>query len=325
MINMKIPVRIRRQPDRTSRPSYQTFEVDALPGNTILDVLNKIQWEQDGSLVYRRNCRNAICGSCAMRVNGRAVLACQNLVGEELELGQGQITIQPLGNLPVVRDLVVDMGKFWDGLKRVDPYVSTASRQVSKTEFLQTPEQRAKLESAANCILCGACYSECNAVVGNPNFVGPHALAKAQRVLDDNRDDRTDKRIEQYDGPDFAWDCTRCFNCNEVCPVGVQPLDRITTIKQTLLSTPSLPDTTPRRHRETLVDLVGEGGWIDESKFGMQVVGRNLPGLLSLVPLGTRMLLKGKLPAPWAFHASGGAGEVRSIIAAVKRSKKTSP
>ncbi|WP_218080737.1 succinate dehydrogenase/fumarate reductase iron-sulfur subunit [Anthocerotibacter panamensis] len=321
---MNIPVKIRRQASRTSAPRFETYTVDCDPkSNTILDVLNRIQWEQDGSLVFRRNCRNAICGSCAMRVNGRAVLACQKLVVEELE-ARGELVIAPMGNLPVVKDLVVDMTQFWQGVKRVDPYVSTASRQISATEYLQTPEQRTKLEEAANCILCGACYSECNSVVGDANFVGPHALAKAYRVWADNRDDRTQERIQQYTQPGFVWDCTRCFNCNEVCPVGVQPLDRITQIKQEILKHSELPETTPLRHRHTMVELVKEGGWIDERKFGLKVVsnnGRDVKGLLSLIPLGLRMLLCGKLPAPWRFHPSEGAREVRAVIIAVERAR----
>lgn len=321
---MKIPVRIRRQPNRESKPHYQTYEVTCSASNTILDVLNQIQWEQDGTLVYRRNCRNAICGSCAMRVNGRAILACQNLVGEELEQGQGQLTIQPLGNLPVIKDLVVDMDKFWQGIKKVDPYVSTASRQIPEREFLQTPQQRDKLQQAANCILCGACYSECNAAAVNEHFVGPHALAKAYRVLEDNRDDRTQERIQQYNGANFVWDCTRCFNCNEVCPVGVQPLDRITQIKQEVLATPEIPDSVALRHRRTLIEGVKEDGWLDESKFGLRVVGNNgrdIKGLLSLVPLGIRMVLKRKLPWPWQFERSSGTAQVKAIITAVQRLK----
>ncbi len=322
---MKIPIRIRRQAARVSAASYQSYEIECDPTNTILDALHKIQWEQDGTLVFRRNCRNAICGSCALRVNGRSILACQNLIGEELEYGHGLITIQPLGNLPVIKDLVVDMGKFWDGIKRVDPYVSTASRQIPATEFLQTPDQRKKLEASSNCILCGACYSECNAAAVNEDFVGPHALAKAYRVMADNRDDRTAERVEQYNQPNFAWDCTRCFNCNEVCPVGVQPFDRITQVKQIILSEHSASDSTALRHRRTMVELVKEGGWIDESKFGLAVVGENgrdLKGLLSLVPLGMRMLLKGKLPAPWRFEKSAGTAQVKAIITAVEKTKK---
>jgi len=318
---MKIPVRIRRQATRSASATYETYEVTCERANTVLDVLNTIQWELDGTLVYRRNCRNSICGSCAVRVNGRAILACHNLVGDELDRGHGQLTIQPLGNLPVIKDLVVDMTDFWQGIKRVDPYVSTASRQVPATEFLQTPEQRAKLQEAANCILCGACYSECNAKAANPDFVGPHALAKAYRVLADNRDDRTAERLAQYNGPGHVWDCTRCFNCNEVCPVGVQPLDRITQIKQAVLRDPHLPDSTALRHRRTLVKLVKEGGWIDESKFGFQVVsnsGRDLPGLLSLIPLGLRMALRGKLPNPWGFERSKGTQQVEALITAIE-------
>jgi len=315
---MNVTLKVRRQASRTSAPHFQTYQVECdLKGNTILDVLNKIQWEQDGSLAFRKNCRNAICGSCAVRVNGRAILACHNLVGEELARAP-ELVISPLGNLPIIKDLVVDTAPFWQGLKRVDPYVATAARQISQGEFLQTPEQRAKLQDAANCILCGACYSECNALLADPEaatFVGPHAMAKAQRVLADNRDQRTEERLTQYNAPGFAWDCTRCFNCNEVCPVGVQPLDRITEVKQELLQHPV--DTTAQRHRRTLVELVKAGGWIDESKFGLQVVGRDLKGFLSLVPLGVRMLLKGKLPQ--IFHPSAGTLQVRAVITAVQK------
>jgi succinate dehydrogenase / fumarate reductase, iron-sulfur subunit len=321
---MKVSVRIRRQASRESKPDYQTYELECSEGNTVLDVLNKIQWEQDGSLAYRRNCRNAICGSCAMRVNGRAVLTCQNLVGEELK-HQSELLIQPLGNLPVIKDLVVDMTKFWNNLKKVDPYVSTASRQIPEKEFLQLPEQREKLQSAANCILCGACYSECNAAAVNDDFVGPHALAKAYRVMADNRDDRTKERIEQYNEPGGVWDCTRCFNCNEVCPVGVEPLDRISQIKQTILQQEKMEDSTALRHRRTMVELVKEDGWIDESKFGLKVVtnsGRDLKGLVSLLPLGTRMAVKGKMPWPWKFKPSEGKLEIKALINAVSQHLK---
>jgi succinate dehydrogenase / fumarate reductase, iron-sulfur subunit len=334
---MKISIKVRRQGSRTGVPSYQTYVVEADPySSTVLDILHKIQWEQDGSLVFRRNCRNVICGSCGMKINGRSGLACQKLVSEFLNeevLSQAtgeitnsspdlvpEITIEPMQNLPVIKDLVVDMSKFWQNLSKVDPFVSTASRQISNAEFLQTPAQREKLHAAANCILCGSCYSECNAAAVNDRFVGPHALAKAYRVMADNRDDRTSERLAQYNQPDFVWDCTRCYNCNEVCPVEVQPLDRISQVKQAILASSDLPETTPQRHRHAMVELVKQDGWIDESKFGVKVVGNNfkdLKGIASIIPLGFRMILRGKMPYPWQFKPSAGITQIRALITAV--------
>ena len=320
---MEISVKVRRQESRSGLPNYHTYKVDIDPNSsTVLDVLQKIQWEQDGSLVFRRNCRNVICGSCGMRINGKSGLACQKLLSEVLDKDGSELLIEPMGNLPVIKDLVVDMTKFWQNLAKVDPYVSTNSRQISKSEeFLQTPAERNKLQAAANCILCGSCYSECNAATVNENFVGPHALAKAYRVLADNRDDRTPTRIEKYNDTDFVWGCTRCYNCNEVCPVEVQPLDRISQIKQEILADPDLPESTAQRHRHVMVELVKADGWIDESKFGIKVVGnsfKDMKGLLSIVPLGLRMIASGKMPYPWLFEASEGMEEIKALMEAVQ-------
>jgi succinate dehydrogenase / fumarate reductase iron-sulfur subunit len=322
---MNIPVKLRRQTSRTSEPTYQTYHIEADPDRTtVLDALIKIQSEQDGSIGFRRNCRNAICGSCAMRVNGRSGLACQKHISEVMSDRDTELVIEPMQNLPVIKDLIVDMTKFWNNLEKVDPYVSTASRQISNTEFLQTPQQRAKLQAAANCILCGSCYSECNAAAVSDRFVGPHALAKAYRVMADNRDDRTDERVAKYNESGFVWDCTRCYNCNEVCPVEVQPLDRISQIKHEILANTDLPESTAQRHRHAMVELVKEDGWIDESKFGVRVVGdnfRDLKGLLSIFPLGIRMVLSGKMPYPWQFQKSEGATEAKALIEAIYSQK----
>lgn len=315
-------------------PFVQTYTMDVEPGSTILDCLNRIKWEQDGSLAYRKNCRNTICGSCSMTINGRSALACKENVRSELARLQSiqdqslapaerdeipTITIAPMGNLPVLKDLIVDMQPFWDNLQAVDPYVSTQGRQVPEREFLQSPEERDRLNANGNCILCGACYSECNALEVNPNFVGPHALAKAARLVLDSRDAQTDDRLEHYnEGNAGVWGCTRCQLCNSVCPMEVAPMDQIGRIKQQILDRKDASDSRSVRHRKVLVDLVKQGGWIDERKFGMQVVGNGLKdwrGLLSLGPLGLRMLASGKFPV--TFEPSQGAAEVRSLIEAV--------
>ena len=225
-----------------------------------------------------------------------------------------------MGNMPVIKDLVVDMQGFWANLKAVDPYVSTAARQVPEREFLQTPAERSQLNQTGNCIMCGACYSECNAREVNPEFVGPHALAKAYRMVADSRDDQTAARLEKYNqGTEGVWGCTRCYFCNSVCPMEVAPMDQIGKIKSEILARKDEPVSRSIRHRRVLINLVKQGGWVDERQFGLQVVGnslKDLRGLVSLVPLGVRMLGRGKFPTK--FEPSEGAKQVRSLIESVQ-------
>lgn len=260
-----------------------------------------------------------------MRINGRSALACKENVGSEVarfspDAEVPEITIAPMGNMPVIKDLVVDMSSFWANLKAVDPYVSTAARQVPEREFLQSPEERDKLNQTGNCILCGACYSECNAREVNPNFVGPHALAKAYRMVADSRDDRTVDRLEQYnEGTSGVWGCTRCYFCNAVCPMEVAPMDQIGKIKNAILDSETVQESRSIRHRRTLINLVKQGGWVDERLFGLKVVANNfrdLPGLLSLAPLGLRMLQRRKFPL--GFEKSEGTKTIRSLIESVQ-------
>jgi succinate dehydrogenase / fumarate reductase iron-sulfur subunit len=229
-----------------------------------------------------------------------------------------------MGNMPVMKDLVVEMTSFWDNLEAVDPYVSTSARKILEREFLQTPQERSRLDASGNCILCGACYSECNAREVNPDFVGPHALAKAQRLVADSRDDATESRLEKYNqGTQGTWGCTRCYMCNAVCPMDVAPMDRIGEIKQEILAHKDAQASRSIRHRKVLVDLVKQGGWVDERKFGLFVVGnyfRDLRGLLSIAPLGFRMLCSGKFPL--SFEPSEGTQEVRSLIELVQGSDR---
>lgn len=329
---MELRFKVIRQQENAS-PVVQTYLLEAEPSNTILDCLNQIKWEQDGTLAFRKNCRNTICGSCAMRINGRSALACKENVGSELARLQKissselqvntipEITVAPLGNMPVIKDLVVDMQSFWHNLEAVTPYVSTAARQIPEREFLQTPEERSRLDQTGNCIMCGACYSECNAREVDSNFVGPHALAKAYRMVADSRDRQTETRLEIYnEGTQGVWGCTRCLYCDSVCPMEVAPLEQITKIKQEILSRKQASDSRTIRHRKVLIDLVKAGGWIDERQFGLQVVGnyfRDLTGLLSLAPLGLRMIIKGKFPL--SFESSAGTQQVRSLIESIQQ------
>lgn len=318
---------IRGQQNTVSQ--VQNYTLDVEPGNTILECLNRIKWELDGTLAFRKNCRNTICGSCGMKINGRSALACKENVGSELRrLGKNalknpEITIGPMGNMPVIKDLIVDLKSFWDNLEAVEPYVSTQARTIPEREFLQSPQERELLNQTGNCILCGACYSECNAWDVNPDFVGPAALAKSQRLLVDSRDTETAARLEKNnDAVGGVWGCTRCFMCNAVCPMDVAPMDQIGKIKEQILAQKKKDVSRPIRHRQVLIDLVKQGGWVDERKFGLMVVGnyfRDVQGLMSLAPLGLRMLASGKFPL--FFEPSEGTEEVRSLINSVQKSE----
>jgi succinate dehydrogenase / fumarate reductase iron-sulfur subunit len=333
---MRVCFQVQRQA-ADGLPRVQNYEIEATSSTTILDCLNQIKWGQDGSLAFRKNCRNTICGSCAVRINGRPALACKQTLQDELQLSAmplslhssdcrssasaiPAIEVQPLQNFPVIKDLVVEMGEFWNNLAQIIPHIRPADVALPEREFLQFPAERAKLNQVGNCILCGACYSECNAKAVIPEFVGPHALAKAYRVLADTRDGTTAERLAQYTQDlSGVWGCTRCFNCNTSCPMEVAPLDRITQIKAQRLAQPPQTESRAVRHRRAMIDLVAQGGWIDERRFGLAVVGnhfRDLKGLWSIIPLGLRMIHRGKFPV--FFEASAGTPTVQALIRSIK-------
>jgi len=166
----------RYNPEKGHEPYTQKYDMECNEGDKVLDVMDKIKADVDGTLTYRKNCRNAICGSCACRINGRAALACQLSVAEEMK--QGEIFIEPMHNFTPIKDLIVDMKPFWDQLYAVDPWLETGNKAIPEKEFIQSKEVRKEIDASSKCIQCGACYAECNAVEVQPNFIGPAALAR---------------------------------------------------------------------------------------------------------------------------------------------------
>ncbi|MDY0297376.1 MAG: succinate dehydrogenase iron-sulfur subunit [Acidobacteriota bacterium] len=227
-MNESITVKILRyQPEKDKKPHWRTYHLDVPGDSTILDVLNEIHWHHDGTLAYRRSCRSAICGSCAMKVNGRNVLACET----PMHQFRGKtLKIEPLPGFPIIKDLVVDMEGFFDKLQRVKPYM-IVNKPVPDKEFLQSPEEFSQIRESAYCILCGACTSSCPSLWANENYLGPAALLKAYRFIFDSRDDGTDERLDIINDRNGLWRCHTIFNCMEACPKHINITGCISRLK----------------------------------------------------------------------------------------------
>ncbi len=176
---MKLLMRIKRyDPEKDSKPYWASYSVEADPIDRLLDALNTIKWTQDGSLTYRRSCAHGVCGSDAMRINGRNRLACKVLARDVGE----RVTIEPMLGFPVIKDLVVDLDQFFAKYESIKPYLITYDSEPG-TERLQSPEQRARYDEGTKCILCGACTSSCPSIWGNPDWVGPASIVNAHRFI----------------------------------------------------------------------------------------------------------------------------------------------
>ncbi|MEQ8834917.1 MAG: succinate dehydrogenase iron-sulfur subunit [Miltoncostaeaceae bacterium] len=217
----------RYQPDVSEDKYRQSFALDHGEDLTVLDALLRLQNEQDGTLAVRYSCRSAICGSCACKTNGKTVLTCMTQVEDlKKESGTDTVEIDPMGNFPPLKDLIVDLDSFWEKFKAVKPYLIPDGPAPEK-ERIVPKEAMEKVFRESACILCAACYSECNSLAADPEFIGPAAMAWGFRFAADERDGQRKQRAKLYTGEHGVWDCTRCMYCNERCPKGVNPRDAI--------------------------------------------------------------------------------------------------
>ena len=293
---MQVTVKVKRYnpevPD--PQPYWSDYSIGVDEFTTVLDTLIKIREDIDGSLALRCSCRSAICGSCAMRINGHAGLACKMRVSD-ISHGGESITVEPMGIMPVIKDLVVDMTPFWDKVKDVEPWLQPQGPEP-EGEYIAPNEDMLHLAGVMDCIMCGACVSDCTVLEVDPNFLGPAALAKAYRFVADPRDSEDRARLEalsQYTG---IWDCTRCYECVQVCPKGVAPMDRIMALRDKAMHA-GYDDKLGARHTDVFTELVGHSGWLDELRLPIKTVGMfNLPAMLNFAPVGLRALTKGKMP-----------------------------
>ena len=224
-------VRVQRfNPDHDKKPYLQDFKVPLTSDTTILDALHYIKAELDGRLTFRRSCRHAICGSCAMNVNGRNMLVCKTPLTREMDR-QGRVTIKPLSYLPIIKDLVVDRSSFWEQYQRVKPWL-IPPENVPDTEFRVSPEEVEALHNAETCIMCGACYSSCQVIAMTKEYIGPHALLKAFLRVLDPRDAAPGERLADLAGEDGPYRCHTIFNCIDACPKKLNPTQAIETLRK---------------------------------------------------------------------------------------------
>ncbi len=227
---MKIRI-YRYNPETDDSPYMQNYQLDSVADDAmLLDVLKAIK-VQDETLSFRHSCGEGVCGSDALNVNGRNVLSCITVVSDLKQ----PIAIRPLPGMPVIRDLVVDMSQFYHHYRAVDPHLIVHD-PVPEEEFLQTPEQREKLDGLYECIMCGACTTSCPSFWWNPErFRGPAALLQAYRFVADSRDQGTATRLSALDGPYRLFRCHTIMNCVDVCPKGLNPTHAIGELKKQML------------------------------------------------------------------------------------------
>ncbi len=247
----QVTIRIQRfNPDVDRKPYLQEFSIVATQGKTILDALHEIKEDHDGSVTFRRSCRHAICGSCAMNVNGHNMLVCDAPLADFVDR-RGHVTIRPLPYLPVIKDLVVDRTSFWEQYERVKPWL-IPPENVPEKEFRMSREEVEALQNAEHCIMCGACYSACQVIAMTKRYIGPHALLKAfMRVLDP-RDAAPGERLSDLDGDDGVYRCHTIFNCIDACPKGLNPTAAIETLRKLALKRQAYE--AARRERQRALD-----------------------------------------------------------------------
>ena len=237
---LTVVLRIRRfNPEVSDQVHWQDFEVRIDPKERVLDALHLIKWEQDGTLTFRRSCAHGICGSDAMRINGRNRLACKTLIKDIVTVRNGAavkpITVEPIKGLTVLKDLVVDMEPFFQAYRDVMPFLVTHGNEPTR-ERRQSPEQRARFDDTTKCILCAACTTSCPVFWNDGQYFGPAAIVNAHRFIFDSRDEAGEQRLEILNEREGVWRCRTVFNCTESCPRGIEVTKAIQEVKRALLT-----------------------------------------------------------------------------------------
>ena len=313
-------LKIRRyDPESGDAAYWQDFTVDLAPERSVLDGILRARDQEDGSLSIRCSCQAAICGSCGVRINGKSALACNTKLSDAAERAQrgginneatsnGAIVVEPMGNMPVLKDLIVDMDAVhWKKIQRVVPWLLPEGEPPER-EYIVAPEAMADVTQAVACIQCGACVSACLSMEVDPEFIGPAALAKAYRFVGDPRDAHHEDRLRDLaEDPHGIYDCTHCFACIEVCPKDVAPMSQIMRLRRRATGDYAIKDSNNGYgHEKAFVDIVERWGTLHEAQLlprsfgdGSLVKGQTRPAavkqLIDSAPAALRGLARGKV------------------------------
>jgi succinate dehydrogenase / fumarate reductase, iron-sulfur subunit len=302
-------LRLRRyDPESGEAPYWDEHRVELEPHRSVLEAVLQARDRFDGSIGIRCSCRQAICGSCGVRVNGEPALACHTHLDAALRGAQdGVIEIEPMGNMPVIKDLIVDMDAVhWKKIQRVTPWL-LARQPVPEREYIVSKESMVDVTQTMACIQCGACVSDCLAMEVDPGFIGPAALAKAYRFVGDPRDDEQYERLNDLaQDPQGIFDCTHCFKCVEACPKDVNPMGQIMRLRRIATSDQHIVDqNNGERHEAAFATLIKDNGLLWEAELvprsygGNSWFGKFAPAagkeLLASVPTAVMGLLRGKM------------------------------
>lgn len=294
-------------------PHYQKIEVEASSDSVVLDLLNKIKWEIDPTFSYRRSCRHGICGSCAIKVNNKAVLACKERVFELVELFGNELTIDPQNKTRAVKDMIIDKKDFWTKYASIKPYLDVEVEAHPQKENLVTPEANEKIDDADYCIQCGACYYSCPANEVNSDFVGPAALAKSYRFVADPRSVHDKKaRLEGVNELGSGiWECVKCFECAQACPKEVNPIEKITRLHTQSFVEKVAKSNVATRHAIGFEHSINTHGFLDE---GMLVLESERLGAIKNLREAVSMLTHKKIKMPWNTPKSKNLKEIKTLI-----------
>ncbi len=306
---MQVALKIWRYDPVAGERALKEYEVSAPEEATLLDVLDIVKDQVDGSLAYRKSCRMMICGSCGMRMDGAAVLACKTRMYDVAQAGQVPV-ISAMGNLPVVKDLVVDMEPFWGKIRSVTPWLEPGYSDPGEKEHVVPQERMDVIHKESLCIMCGCCVSECNSMEVDPDFLGPAALAKGMRFVGDPRDRATVERLQAYSGEHGIWDCTRCYFCQERCPKGVDPRDAIAKLGAEAMRA-GIDSDMGAKHAQWFVTSAKTTGWLRETELVPKTQG--IAKSLKEVKFAMGLLRRGKVPPPIPPHVAKDVNEARAL------------
>ena len=311
---MDVALKIWRFDPQSGERVLREYEVDAPEWACLLDVLDLIKDKQDGTLAYRKSCRMMICGSCGMRMDGRAVLACKERMKPIVDSGHVPV-ISAMGNMPIVKDLVVDMDPFWGKIRAVKPWLDPGYDEVSEKERIVSQQQMNVIHKEALCIMCGCCVSECNSMESDPEFMGPAALAKGFRFVGDARDHDDVPRLNALNEEHGIWDCTRCYFCNERCPKGVDPRDAIAKLGAESIKQ-GIDHDMGAKHAKWFVRSTETTGWLRETELVPKTQG--VVSAIKQTKFALKLARRGKVPPPFPPHVAEKVGEARALRELVK-------